>query len=60
MIATVVSSGNKYSSPTLVIVDAMDARAISPVFFPQNDPILVLRVSELVPDSSVVNGNNNE
>ena len=58
MIATVVSSGNKYSSPTLVvIVDVMDARAISPVFFPQDDPIL-LRVNEWVPDSSVVNGNN--
>ena len=57
MIATVVSSGNKYSSPTLVvIVDVMDARAISPVF-PQDDPIL-LRVNEWVPDSSVVNGNN--
>lgn len=41
MIATVVSSGNKYSSPTLVvIVDVMDARAISPVF-PQDDPILL-------------------
>ena len=42
MIATVVSSGNKYSSPTLVvIVDVMDARAISPVFFPQDDSILL-------------------
>jgi len=34
----------------------MDARAISPVF-PQDDPIL-LRVNEWVPDSLVVNGNN--